>query len=62
MDERNQRRFAMGEKAKQVAAFRRAQKQKNMRKESQTRTLRQSDSTKSPDAAIGKGREQAESV
>ncbi|MCG8006864.1 MAG: hypothetical protein N0C81_04340 [Candidatus Thiodiazotropha lotti] len=52
----------MGEKAKQVAAFMRAQKQKNMRKESQTRTLRQSDSTKSPDAAIGKGREQAESV
>lgn len=47
----------MGEKAKQVAAFRRAQQQKNMRKENQTQTLRQNDSTKSPDAPTGKGRE-----
>ncbi|MCG8028673.1 MAG: hypothetical protein N0E55_10345 [Candidatus Thiodiazotropha taylori] len=52
----------MGEKAKQVAVFMRAQQQKNMRKESQRRTLRQNDSTKSPDPVIGKGQEQAESV
>ncbi|MCU7944129.1 MAG: hypothetical protein KZQ87_15755 [Candidatus Thiodiazotropha sp. (ex Cardiolucina cf. quadrata)] len=52
----------MGEKAKRVAAFRRMQQQKNVRKESQSQTLKHSDFAKSLGTVKGKSEEQTESV